>query len=501
MPRQVERLLWLVLPVLAALPLLCSSLPPLTDLPAHIGRFAVQLGYGTDPGLKQWYSFAWALVPNLGVDILVQVLGPVFGLERSVHWIVTTIPVLHVLGTLLLSKVVHGRITSTAVLATPLAYGLVLNFGFVNYALSIGLALIGAAVWIWLGRKGRPVLRAILFVPAGSVLWVCHLAGWAVFCVIAGCDAFTAARARGHPLLPAAARAALTMMPLAAGPLAGIMASPSGDGGAIVFSSLTSKVYWLKTVIWDAWPWWDLASAGVLVTLTAWVWSSHRFSLDRGLALAGAALVLLYVVLPFGMGGSFYADMRLAPVMLTLLLVAARPVEDTSERLVILMMAGALTFAGARFVGNALSYRQWDAKFAQTLTLLDHVAPNSQLVTLFVVGCEPDDPPNSERRAHFGGYAMERRQAFDNVQFIQAGAQLLSVHNRAAGEFENMSGNGTTLNPCGDRPVLREVVQRIPPAMDSLWVIGVKPDMRLPGWSRTAYAGDAVLYRRGQSDR
>src|SRR5688572_24199008 len=70
--------------VLSALPLFWPDVPPLLDLPGHMGRYRVQLDLAASPALQQFYGFKWALIGNLGIDLLVELLAPLIGLEPAV---------------------------------------------------------------------------------------------------------------------------------------------------------------------------------------------------------------------------------------------------------------------------------------------------------------------------------------------------------------------------------------------------------------------------------
>ena len=44
------------------IPLLWPEVPPLVDLPGHMGRYRVQLAIGDNPWLHRWYDFSWSLI-------------------------------------------------------------------------------------------------------------------------------------------------------------------------------------------------------------------------------------------------------------------------------------------------------------------------------------------------------------------------------------------------------------------------------------------------------
>ena len=147
----------------SAIPLLYPPVPPLVDLMGHMGRYRVELDLAQSEWLQLYYSYRWAAIGNLGVDLLVRALGPLIGLEPAVKLIVLAIPPLTVAGFLWVAREVHGRIPPTSLFAIPFVYGHPFLFGFVNFTLSMALAFLAFALWLRLGRTGRTRLRAMLF--------------------------------------------------------------------------------------------------------------------------------------------------------------------------------------------------------------------------------------------------------------------------------------------------------------------------------------------------
>ena len=181
-----SRLVILLLVAISVIPLLTPAFAPITDLLGHIGRYRVQLDLANDPVLQRYYDFDWSLIGNLGVDLLVQIFGPLIGLEPAVKLIVIAIVALTTAGFLLLSRLAHGRIGAAALFALPLAYGFPFQFGFVNYCLSMALAFNAFALWIWLGSAGRLRLRLALFVPISFAIWLAHISGWLQLLAVKG---------------------------------------------------------------------------------------------------------------------------------------------------------------------------------------------------------------------------------------------------------------------------------------------------------------------------
>lgn len=481
----------------ATLPLLIPSFPPLIDLGGHLGRYAVQVDGGASADLGQWYSFRWALLPNLGVDLLVQCLAPLMGLEPAVKLIIAGSAALWATGLLLLSRAAHGRVQPTALFALPLIYALPLQYGFVNFHLAAGFALVLLALWIELGKRGKALLRGVLFVPIGFLLWLCHLVGWGIFGVVAFADGALRGRERGLVWWRAGLRSALSLVPLLAGPLAGKLLGPGGAPQALfVYDTLSSKLVWVLTILRDRWAAWDQLSVFALIALIAWFWRGKSFARHAGLGLGALLLLALYAVMPGTILDSNMADMRLVPVIMALLLVAARPSVEASARLVRNLAIAGLLFAGARLAGNAVSLAVQDAQFRQSLAVLDRVPRGANLVTFRVLRCEATLPWAVDRRTHLSGFALARRHAFDNHQWVLASGQLLKVSNPAARPFEHEHMPWIYARPCDKGQEIGAALAQVGPAIGTVWIIGMPDDFHPAGWRLVEASGDSALLRR-----
>ena len=145
----------LALVLISATPLLYPAVPPLVDLFGHMGRYRVELDLASSPSLQQFYEFHWAVIGNLGVDLLIVPLSKLLGLELAVKLIVLAIPPMTVAGFLWVAREVHHRLPPTAFFALPFAYSYPFLFGFVNFTLAMALALLAFGFWLRLARLGR----------------------------------------------------------------------------------------------------------------------------------------------------------------------------------------------------------------------------------------------------------------------------------------------------------------------------------------------------------
>ncbi|MGP7796310.1 hypothetical protein [Sphingomonas sp. CLY1604] len=498
---------WFVVAVVIAtmIPLLWPDIPPLVDLPGHMGRYRVQLDGAAYPWLADWYDFRWQMIGNLGVDLLIEPLAPIFGLELAVKLIVMAIPALIVSGLLWIAREVHGRIPATALFALPLAYSYPFQFGFVNFALSMALALNLFALWLRMGRLGSVRLRAVLFVPLSCALWICHTFGWGVLGILA----FSAEMIRQHDLrkdrksghwLESWVRAGIGCLPLAL-PFAMMVLWRSGDhvtGNTMDWFNWRAKVGWVIMVLRDRWMAFDLASVTVLFVILLKGVRDDRVEYSRNLLLSALFLTAIYLLLPRIVFGSAYADMRLAPFALAIALIALRPKRGLSFRGASTLAALGLAFFGVRLAATTVSYWQFDRDYDRALTALDHVPRGARLLTM--VGRTCQDAWLYSRLEHAAGLALERRIAYANDQWSMAGGQLLTVRYTPAGRFAHDPSQLVTDRRCrGEwwRPLRVSLAYLPRQAFDYVLLINPPPVGAefLTGLTPIWRSGDDVLYR------
>ncbi len=100
--------------LISAVPLLYPTVPPLTDLPEHMGRYRIQLSDPASPLRTEYFDFHWAFIANLGVDLLIVPMAALFGLELGVKLIVIAIVMLTITGMLWIAREAHGRVPPPA---------------------------------------------------------------------------------------------------------------------------------------------------------------------------------------------------------------------------------------------------------------------------------------------------------------------------------------------------------------------------------------------------
>jgi hypothetical protein len=492
----------LLLALLAAVPLLYPPLPPLLDLPSHMGRYRIQLEHDTWATFREYYRFTWAPIGNLGIDLLVYPLAPILGLETAVKLIVLAIPPLTVAGFLLTAREIHGRIPPTALFALPLAYNFPLYYGFVNFSLAMALAFLAFLLWLRLGRTGRLRTRAFVFVPLSLLLWLCHTFGWAFLGVLAFAAEFVRHEGSMRNWHKPGWRAALACLPLAP-PAVGLIAWRLAR---VTEGSVTNgwffwqvKAGYLLQLLRDRWYGFDVASAAVLALVALYALDSRKLSFDRILAHAAAILLVCYVAMPSRIFGAAFADMRLLPYLCAVTLLAIRPLPEAGARFAKTLALAGLAFLLVRTGGTTASFALYSREFQRELGALPHIREGSRVVAIIGSPCRAQW--TMRRLDHISGIAIVRRRAFTNDQWDVPGAQLVMPHYPAAGPFEHDSSQIVRLSNCpgfGDSQTLDQKLREVPyGAFDYLWL--VEPPKYDPSVVATLHPvwrnGTSVLYR------
>lgn len=489
--------------LVAFVPLLYPSVPPLVDLLGHMGRYRVQLDLAHSPDLQRYYEFNWHLIGNLGVDILVVPLGKVFGLELAVKLVAMAIPPLTVAGFLWVAREVHNRLPPTVLFALPFAIGHPLLFGFLNFTLAMAFAFLAFGLWLRLGRLGRTKLRALLFVPISFILFVTHTFGWGTL----GLLAFSAEAVRQHDKgigwWKAALRAALHAAVMAA-PVLVMVAwrSTVQQGGTADWFNLMAKASWIMMALRDRWQWFDFASVAATLVLIVEARRRPELTFSRNLAFSALVLLAGFLVLPRIVFGSAYADMRLAPYMIACALLAIRFRSETVMPLARMLAWLGLGFYIVRIAATTLSLALAANDQAAKLQALDHVPPGAALVTL--VGQDCGGLWALPRNTHLGAMAIVRRHAFSNDQWAIEGANLLFVRFREAGHFIADPSQIVRPSECANSEIssIDHALSAIPRhAFDYVWLIDAPPhDPRLVNGMTPIWRGPgSLLYAVGNT--
>jgi hypothetical protein len=161
------------------LPLVLFPYPGLQDYPNHLARGLILLN-PNDPVLERLYRVKWDLLPDLGWDIWIKIVGQVIPLGLAGKLFIAIAQVLILGGCFVLNRALVSRFTYAPLLAAPLLFNAGFTRGFLSFTLGTGLALLASAWWVSARRKnwlGRLFLATII----STGLYFVHFYAWAFY--------------------------------------------------------------------------------------------------------------------------------------------------------------------------------------------------------------------------------------------------------------------------------------------------------------------------------
>jgi hypothetical protein len=453
--------LGLILVLLACLPVLVAAYPQMVDYPAHLARYHVMLDQAASPFLQRYYGFEWRWSGNLGADLLIRPLAALFPLETAGRILTGLIPLLTGLGIVAAEWALRRRIGLGAVLAMAFVWSPSLLLGFLNFGLSLALALLAFAGWVALeGRRWRDPL----YLAAGLGVWLCHVSGWGVLGILV--FGYEWHRRKDW-------RAFLAPWPLV---LPFVILLAGGGAGELPSYGPTPEVY--KRAIWKqamrgSLEWLDIASA-VLVCLV--LLGSLAFKrIDGRLGWAAGIMLLASLVLPRHIFGGDHVDARMisAGLMTGCLALAWRAPRW------LLLLAPALFLV--RLGYTTIDWNRDSRETARIVAALDSVPRGARIVSLVAT---ERTVWGYNAQEHVCGYAVVRKDALTNCMFALPGVHMLTIKQGGAlfrDPYHRMlHWPGTPIDLTGYQPARHG---------DWLWFHGATVPRRLPPGFHTVSQG------------
>ncbi|NKJ42483.1 MULTISPECIES: hypothetical protein [unclassified Novosphingobium] len=450
---RVDGLPWLSIPaivlgtLLICAPFLLVDVPPLIDVPGHMGAAAIEAA-GPDSPLGKYLGFKWVFTLNIGGDVLMKVLGAPLGVLAAGWWSTVIATALFAGGCLATVRVVNARGGHGAPWALMWVFSFPLLTGFLNYILGTGLSLCAFAAAVAL--ESRPRDRAGLLVVAQPLAMLCHAIGGLLLAVLVGANAFgrevdnlpkgwwRPSRWRSviatHDWKAAAMRLVVLCWPLLATVLTIVLwklFSPS-PARSLNTWRWDQKGMWLGITLRDQSFTLDAITTGAAyLLLLGGAFLGGRWNWQRG--LPGLCVLILYVVIPSDINGSAFVDVRLLPPAMMLLL-GLQDWSGARPRVARLVAYSGLILLGLRTVVTAASFVDYADDYRQQLSALEHIEPGSRVLTFVEHSCLEESWRNT-RRDHLASLASVYRQAWVNDNWAVPGLHMVVPRFRPARNF------------------------------------------------------------------
>lgn len=404
------------------LPFALVDVPPVLDYPNHLARMFV-LAHPGDLILSRFYAPHWAILPNLGFDMIGVLLLKMLPVHVGGRMLLAMSLLAPPLGVMAYSRAAFGRITGWALASSAAAFNGVFFLGFMNFLLSLGLGFAAAGLWLVLRRRGW--IEAVIAGALSAVLlFFCHIFGVLLFALLIGCaelENLWHARKTGVDIGRAAAALAVTLAPaLILYRLSPLSGASNGYG---------AWEYWRKG--WDVFtPFMTYSKPLTLLTgalLPGFLIVSLRGArFAPGAKLALAVLALMFLAAPDQFKGGTFMDVRLALMLGLLLFAGIAPAPRWGRGAGIALVA----LVGLRSLSVALVWHQHNQDLADLRAAITQVPPGAKVLAL--QGPQGDAPdrgiPDLYRLdSHLPALLVIERRAFWPLLFADAGQQPLIV--------------------------------------------------------------------------
>ena len=418
-------------------PILVTSVPPLSDYPDHLAR-CFFLAFGdADPVMARIFAARWQLVPNLAIDLIVPPLMHVLPPLAAGRVFVALVVVVPATGIIALSVACFRVLSLWQLGAGFVVYNMMFLSGSLNFQLAAGVALWGAASWVAMSVRHLG-LAALVGACFALLAYICHLFGFAFFAVLIGSAELAAIQRRGlgdpSGRSFAARRSLAVLAALAPCVVLYLRSSFAKAGGAVVWQSAKHKLLLLLVPVMGYARPESLAVAAVLAGFVL-VWAVRRRLRVAPLAwLAVPVLLALYAALPVGAKGGYWIDTRI-PVLLGFVVFATTlPCRLPRRQAIVATLILAGLFAGRMAYVTAV----WAGSRQDVADVRAALAPVSPGSRVLVVDADPQQHgwetgtiPASRVATHsmataywhYGAFALIDRRAFWSNAFAEPGQQ------------------------------------------------------------------------------
>lgn len=377
---------------LLVLPLFFATIPPLMDYPNHLARIYVLAFAAHDPVLSRIYAAQWSIIPDLGIDIVMPPMLKIMPVYLAGRVMLGAVLLLPVAGAAVYSRVAFGRFSFWPLGAGLVSYGAAFIAGYMNFQLSIGLALLAASLWLAWGDR-RPLAITPAAAACAVIVFFCHIFGLVFLAVLISSHELAALlkqRDTGRPFW----RHAVWRAGWRSARLVGVFGLPAILYGLTqLHAARTGPLYIHPLPLWFAAkvamlaaPFWGYRLSLSIVTLLVVVALLYVLIRERALkAAAGSgvalvALLALYLALPLAVKGATYPDGRVAILVGFLLFAGFTPeLRPRAE----LAAAGVLTaLLLAQIASTTIVWHDYNRIVAAFEATIAPVAPGARVLAV-----------------------------------------------------------------------------------------------------------------------
>jgi hypothetical protein len=416
---------FVLLSLIAVLPIASVHLPPILDYPNHLARMHILAALPGSADLARYYRVIWTAIPNQAWDALVPALAAIMPVETAMRLTLAAMLLALAGGCVVLHRVAFRRWSVWPLFAFLLLYNRILLWGFLNYLAGVALMLWALAAWIALERQPWP-LRVAVGAVLATAIYLAHLAAFGAYAlaVIALSLAAPTGKARQTDI------ALATLLP---GAVLFLLAPTSGAESHIDYGNPFRK-FDLPVSIFDNYNRvFDGVTFGIVLIVVIAGLVRRNIALHARLRWALLALLIAYIVLPSRLLSASGIDHRL-PVAIALLFVAVSDWGAIAPKWRTGMTAALLALLLVRMGVVETVWLRADRQYEALRPAFDHIARGATVaVAAPAGGVQAGGVP----LFHFPTLAALDRDAFVDTIFADPRQQPLQLTEIAAGLAEH----------------------------------------------------------------
>ena len=358
-------------------PLFVTEFPPLVDYPVHLVRQFILLHFDEMPALRANYIVDWGVKPNLAIDLIVPTLSRWLPLLVAGRVFIALTFLNLLLGTITLSKVIHGRIGLWPLVSLLFMYNAALYVGLLNFLFSSGLMLFALAFWI-ASHSWSSILRGCVFGLLLTLIFFAHLFPLAALLVSVGAYEFAVLlktkRFQFKSLVALCISGAFLLILWSLK----VQGPPSsnlffGNLDVRLISLLSPLMFFRRT---------DILLFALLILGLIFIWKKGgRISLHSSMTLVLITLGLVALVTPKSMMGGDDIQIRL-PILLAFISLGALTPNLIGPRWQWLFVAVILVSLAIRSFDVSLEWRRIGGDFEEFRRAAIVMAPGSRVLPL-----------------------------------------------------------------------------------------------------------------------
>jgi hypothetical protein len=397
------------------------------DYPNHLGRYFILAHHDKLPALQAFYEVRWSLVANIGSDAVIQAVHRATGLppEGISQVLVGLLSVLLIPAVLVLNRALFGAWSFWPLASALLVFNYVLLYGFVNYVGGLTLAILLAAAWVALRDRSLAVLVPV-FALGAIALFLAHLSAFAVYGLfVLSHEAWSlwARRGGGPALVRRMAAASLQFLPVL---LVLVLLSPTSDNiASSIRMAPDAKLLGLYSVFDVGVPAVTIATFLVFGAVVLPGLMARRLVLSPAGAAAVAVLTVAFLIMPFEVLGSGFADYRL-PLAMAALAIAATRWRALPRWAALALPTALVALVVLRAATMTLEWEHANRRYAEIMRVMSRMEPGRKLLSVIA---EEDATERFRRHPPLdtaAALAVIVRQAFVPIMFAEHGKQPIA---------------------------------------------------------------------------